>query len=545
MSHFYWEQSETIAAKTSRGPINGLVVDGLHRFLGIPYAAPPVQDRRWRPPSEAAGWKLPRDAFAFGPLAAQNNRSVPGFGYSSNAEDCLYLNVSAPEGADESSRLPVMVWIHGGGLMMGGSDGYDPSALVKTGEIVFVSLNYRINLFGFFSHPSINAEDHEIGNYGIMDQQAALRWVRDNIRGFGGDPDNVTIFGESAGGISVWCHIASPASRGLFDKAIVQSGAAVALARTPSTTDLEGAGQKLLERAGADGHSAQILRAVPTTDLLAANLAPGRPFGHSEYDIGLTCDGVSVPAPLVDLFTSGRFNHVPTINGTMNNEFNWFQAMLELAAGQPLSADAYPEALAAAFRHLPEPLLGSPVPSARIGEVMECYPPSGFLSPSEALAAAITDCGFVSAGNRRINRILRSYESNVFAFELDAPDADMPWPSVSFPYRSAHTKDLQYLFPMFRGGSGRAVPFTEADAKLSSEMIRYWTSFAHHGNPITTGLPAWNSVDPVRDNVMLLAIPECREVERFGERHNCDFWDSFVVPENDPSDTEGERRLIA
>jgi para-nitrobenzyl esterase len=179
-----------------------------------------------------------------------------------------------------------MVWIPGGGLFIGGSTGYDPSALVTQGRVVFVSMNYRVSVFGFFSHPAINAEDHEIGNYGLMDQQAALRWVRDNIAGFGGDPDNVTIFGESAGGTSVWCHLASPTARGLFHRAIVQSGAPAPLLRTPSTRDLEQVGEELLAQAGASSHTGGELRAIPTSDLMAANRLPAGTFGTGRFEIG-------------------------------------------------------------------------------------------------------------------------------------------------------------------------------------------------------------------------------------------------------------------
>ena len=242
MSHFYWETAPRHVVPTTNGPVRGLVLDGMHRFLGIPYAAPPLGELRWRPPAGAPGWRLPRDAYAYGPVCAQNNVCFPGFGFSSASEDCLYLNVHAPADADESTRLPVMVWIPGGGLFMGGSNDYDPSALVRAGPVVFVSLNYRLNVFGFFSHPAINAEDHEIGNYGLMDQQAALRWVRDNIAAFGGDPDNVTICGQSAGGMSVWCHLVSPGSGGLFHKAIVQSGTALPLVHRPTTREVEQTG---------------------------------------------------------------------------------------------------------------------------------------------------------------------------------------------------------------------------------------------------------------------------------------------------------------
>lgn len=216
----------------AEGPIRGLVADGMQRFLGIPYAAAPVGDLRWRPPNPPAAWDEPLDAFAFGSVCAQDaDASFPGFGYVSDTEDCLYLNVFTPASGAAGHNLPVMFWIPGGGLFMGGSSDYDPSALVREG-VVFVSINYRVSIFGFFSHPVINAEGHAAGNYGIMDQQFALDWVRRNIAKFGRDPANVTIFGESAGGISVLSHLASSGSADLFHKAILQS---CSVAATKST----------------------------------------------------------------------------------------------------------------------------------------------------------------------------------------------------------------------------------------------------------------------------------------------------------------------
>jgi len=461
-------------------------------------------------------------------VCAQNNKAFPGFGRSSNTEDCLYLNLYAPEGADANSRLPVMVWIPGGGLFIGGSNDYDPLALVKQGHVVFVSFNYRINVFGFFSHPAINAEDHEIGNYGLMDQQAALRWVRDNIAGFGGDPGNVTIFGESAGGVSVWCHLASPISRGLFHRAIIQSGAAAPLVRTPSTRDVEEVGLELLTEAGASSHTSEELRAVPTSDLMAANLLRDRTFGTGRFEVGQTVDGTVIPEPMVDLFTAGRFTHVPVINGTNRREYNWFQGMIELRTGEQIPPDAYASVLADALRNTPTNLLGRNISPDRMGDVVRAYPVADFPSASEALAAAIGDCGFISLGNRKANEVLRRHIVDVFSYEFDAPDSDVPWPAVSFRYGSAHTKDLQYLFPGFRGGGGHPVPHEPADAKLAREMVSYWTTFARRGTPNaeSPSLPIWHSYDPARDNAMVLSIPECYEIERFGERHNFDLWES-------------------
>ncbi len=249
-------------------------------FLGIPYAAPPVGDLRWKPPQPHGHWTGVREATAFANHCPQ---TASPFGLASTTEDCLYLNIFRPardgdddEDADEEGDdspeegLAVMVWIHGGALLVGESDDYDPVRLVQHGVVV-VTINYRLGVLGFLAHPALSAESpvHASGNYGLMDQQAALRWVERNIASFGGDPRRVTIFGESAGGLSVHSHLASPLSAGLFQRAIVQSGA-YALAQ-PSLSQAEAQGQAVAIRAGCTDQTAACLRARPVQTLLDAN----------------------------------------------------------------------------------------------------------------------------------------------------------------------------------------------------------------------------------------------------------------------------------
>ncbi|HZD38547.1 MAG TPA: carboxylesterase family protein, partial [Actinomycetes bacterium] len=208
---------------TGNGPVRGMSGATVRSFLAIPYAAPPVGELRWRPPQPAASWRGVRDATEPAPYCPQ---PPTPYGRASTSEDCLYLNVLTPADANPGDRYPVMFWIHGGALLVGGSAGYDPSRLVAKGAIV-VTINYRLGMLGFLAHPALSAQSpqHASGNYGLMDQQAALAWVRRNIAHFGGDRGNVTIFGESAGGLSVHSQLASPLAAGLFERAIVQSGA--------------------------------------------------------------------------------------------------------------------------------------------------------------------------------------------------------------------------------------------------------------------------------------------------------------------------------
>src|SRR6516162_3906604 len=207
-------------AGTANGPVRGLANRAVNEFPGAPYAAPPAGALRWQPPQPAASWSGVRNATRFAPHCPQ-----PGgpFGQASTSEDCLFLNVFTPSHQQAGSHFPVMVWIHGGALVSGESDDYDPAPLVADGVTV-VTINYRLGALGFLAHPALADADGQSGDYGLMDQQAALRWVQRNIAGFGGNPHNVTVFGESAGGLSTLSQVASPQARGLFERAIVESG---------------------------------------------------------------------------------------------------------------------------------------------------------------------------------------------------------------------------------------------------------------------------------------------------------------------------------
>src|ERR1700677_3270820 len=231
-------------AGTANGAVRGLVNGAVDEFLGIPYAAPPVGPLRWQPPQPAASWSGVRDATQFAPHCPQ---LASPFGQASTSEDCLFLNVFTPSRGEAGARHPVMVWIHGGALVTGESNDYDPTKLVEDGVTV-VTINYRLGALGFLADPALADANGQSGDYGLMDQQAALRWVQRNIANFGGNPRNVTLFGESAGGLSVLSQVASPAARGLFAKAIAESGS-YNLTQA-SLASAETAGQAFAAKAG-------------------------------------------------------------------------------------------------------------------------------------------------------------------------------------------------------------------------------------------------------------------------------------------------------
>src|SRR5689334_11757207 len=259
-------------APASAGPVvrvdgglaRGTARAGVNSFLGLPYAAPPTGNLRWRPPQPAAGWSGVRDATTFGPSCPQAPSPFAPPGQFS--EDCLYLNVYTPAARSSFGGRPVLVWIHGGGLEQDGARDYDPTKLAADG-IVVVTINYRLGALGFLAHPALAAQPGgPSGNYGLMDQQAALRWVQRNIAQFGGNPYNVTIAGQSAGGVSVLAQLVSPGARGLFQRAIVQSGA-FALTQVP-LANAEGFGESFATQAGCPDQSAACLRSLPVSTLL-------------------------------------------------------------------------------------------------------------------------------------------------------------------------------------------------------------------------------------------------------------------------------------
>lgn len=314
-----------LVVDTREGPVKGVERKGVRQFLGIPFAAPPVGELRWQPPQPAAKRSGTLKADSFGPRCAQID-TLGVFARPSNSEDCLYLNVYAPFDAKARQR-PVMVWIYGGGLFDGESNDYDGSKLARAGDTVVVTINYRVNLFGFFSHPALNDEGHATSNYGIMDQQFALDWVRRNIKGFGGDPGNVTIFGESAGGRSVIANMSSPTAKGLFDRAIVESGASAVLTPLLTLEAAEAVGTNFANAVGCEDQTAACLRKLSVKQILAK---------EGQFRTGTVVDGKVLPRSFDVAFASGKFNRVPVINGSNRDEYNFFIGLPAYNGNNPL-----------------------------------------------------------------------------------------------------------------------------------------------------------------------------------------------------------------
>jgi para-nitrobenzyl esterase len=502
-------------AFTFSGPVRGTVSSaGVREFLGIPYAAAPVGNLRWRPPVPHAPWFQTLDATQF---ASHCPQTPSPFGIASTTEDCLFLNVFTPElnaGGGFGGLRPVMVWIHGGALVDGESNDYDPTAFVKDGVIV-VTINYRLGILGFLAHPAFAAEktdpDHDgdfaagsAGDYGLMDQQLALRWVRDNIVFFGGDPLNVTIFGESAGGLSVFSQLASPSAANLFQKAIIESGAYQQTTQTLATA--EASATAFAAAAGCSSQTAACLRALQVSTILANQ----NPAGYTP-----NIDGNFLPLSLGTALATGQFHHVPIIQGSNHDEWRLFTALdFDLTIGPIGNSEA---AYEAALASLVGP--GAPFVAAE-------YPLASFPSADLAFATAGTDVVFACpayGADLSMSQFvaLSAYEFN----DENAPQDFLP--PVSFPYGAAHASELQYLFNL--PITVPRPPLNAQQLQLSSDMQQYWSNFAKSGTPNGSGLPPWQKFNALEGNFQSLIPPSPAQETTFAANHKCAFWAALLA----------------
>jgi para-nitrobenzyl esterase len=464
----------------------------MDEYLGIPYAAPPVGALRWEPPHAAASWRGIRQATSFAPHCPQ---PASPFGVASTSEDCLYLNVFAPSGAS-TRDLPVMVWIHGGSLLVGESDDYNPAALVSRGVIV-VTINYRIGALGFLADAALaNRPGGASGNYGLMDQQAALRWVQRNIRGFGGDPRNVTLFGESAGGLSTLAQLVSPGARGLFQHAIVESGTYQLTQQ--SLASAESAGAAFAAKVGCTSDTAACLRSLPVSTILDSE-------DFSGYDPNI--DGVVLPQSIGSALASGQFNHVPVVIGTNHDEWRLFVGLDQLNGAPPVTAADYVAEISST--------LGVSASVAAV--VADEYPLSDYSSPAVALGAVGTDAIFACHALTAEDDLSKYVPTYAYEFnDENAPERFLP--SFGFPYGAAHASEIQYLFDL----SNTAYPGTlsPAQQQLAQAMQRDWTNLAKIGVPAVS----WPQFT-ASDQQTLSLVPPSPQVEtNFAAEHNCAFW---------------------
>jgi para-nitrobenzyl esterase len=431
--------------KIRQGQLAGATADGAATFLGIPYAAPPVGELRWKLPAAGPAWTGVRDA------------TKPGASCEKDVEDCLYLNVTTPAGAKPGAKLPVMVWIHGGAFLVGTSMGafgavHDGAEFAKKG-VITVSFNYRLGHAGWFAHPALTAEGHT-ANYGLADQVAALKWVKANIASFGGDPGNVTVFGESAGGISVLYLMLTPEAKGLFQKAIGESS-------FPRHTPFP------LAKAEADGVKAAKAAGIDGSDAAAAAALRKLPLSQLPYAGGFTeraqpiLDNRLIVSGITQGFAAGRQAKVPLMIGGNSNEASLFKP-------QPAQLDA--------------------IPAPAQGALKAAYDPKGAGNKVQMVNDLTTDT-FMTEPDRNLARIAAKAGEPVWLYYFSFVPEKTRGTALGAP----HVAEVRYVFG---GGKQR---FSPEELPVSNAMNAYWAAFAKAGTPDSAGGVAWPKFDAAKE----------------------------------------------
>ena len=460
--------ADSLTVKTEQGKARGKAInDGKVRaFLGLPYAAPPVGILRWRAPQPPLQWKGERDAAKFGDHCAQVHVFDDMiFQDGAGSEDCLFLNVYSPADAGKKSKLPVMFWIHGGGYAGGASS--EPrhnGDFPPLKGVVLVTINYRLGVFGFLATADLAREANgAAGNYGLLDMVAALQWVKANIGNFGGDPDNVTIFGESAGSFAVSSLMASPAARGLFHKAIGESGGA--FRGTLPTDTLEAREKKDGEWVASLGvASLKELRALPADKILSATKSRGM-VGFSPV-----IDGKFLLEPVASTYAAGKQAHVPLLAGWNRDEGSF-------AAIHPMTADQFKSMIGGIYQE-------------RAEEFLALYPGS---TDEQATRSAIDYGGdnFIAFSTWKwLEAHRKNGDSPIYRYHLELGALPSKFHPGSFAF---HSDDIEYVFGTLDTRPGAV--WRPEDRKLSDQMMNYWTNFARTGDPNGPGLPLWPKYD--------------------------------------------------
>jgi len=456
--------------KVKEGLLQGTYEDELTVYKGVPFAAPPVGELRWRAPEPAAKWEGVKQTLQFAASPMQGGNPSSG-----KSEDCLYLNVWTPA-KSAKDRIPVLVWIYGGGFSFGSTSEpvYDGKKLAHKG-VVLVSIAYRVGQLGFLSHPGLSAESptHTSGNYGLLDQIAALKWIKENIASFGGDPNKVTIFGESAGAISVSMLCASPLAKGLFQGAISESGGSFGPTRP---TTFPGENMKTLQQAEVDGLTfAQKAGASSIADLrkIPADQLPsgfGLPGGWP------IVDGNVIPDDQYKLYEKGKFNDVPVLIGYNSDE------------GASFSPGRTPDECIAGVKK-------------RYGkfadELIKAYP-VGETSVQKTARDLARDAAFGWQTWSWARLQSKTGKSKVYYYYFDQ-HPDYPKNSPFYGYGSPHGQDVAYVFLNLNSSNPQ---ITKSDQEISEAMGTYWTNFAKYGNPNSTGSLEWPAFNQYKPSVM-------------------------------------------
>jgi para-nitrobenzyl esterase len=479
--------------QTEFGPIAGIESDGVHVYKGIPYAAPPVGPLRWKPPQAPESWTDPRQTTTFGHACPQHENSVFSLSVGEQDEDCLYLNVWSPA-LRETDALPVMVWIHGGGFVSGSANLgaledrplYDGLPLARDRNVVVVTFNYRLGQLGFMAHPELSAEDPSniSGNYGLKDQIFALQWVRDNIRRFGGDPENVTVFGESAGAASVSILMTSPPATPLFQRAVAQSGAAPGLLRHCSEDtwldSQETLGLEFAQQLGVTTQTGAVaeLRAMSWEEILAADDMQIQTPGGTSHKL-LCVDGHIIPEVPLAVFEAGGQSAAPLIIGTNEDEGYLFAQAAQVSTIGEL-----------------ETLLSMVYTPQVVSELIDLYDVQQDAEAGPAYAQILTD-GFICAA-RRMVRAHAAAGNPAYLYHFTRA---LEW-MQNRGMGAYHGFEVAYVFGTLPAQGG----YTSADAALSEAMMGYWSRFGAHGDPSGGQAVDWPVYQQAGDRHLVLDL---------------------------------------
>jgi len=511
--------------RSEAGFIRGQTDGQVDRFLGVPYAAPPVGDLRWKAPEPAPGWAGIRDATALGNECTQL-QNAKGGQVVTGSEDCLYLNLYRPANARPRQLLPVLVFVHGGLNHRDSGNWYDPTEMVTKTGIIVVTINYRLNVFGFLALPSLDSEagNPSSGNFGLLDQQAALRWVHENILAFGGDPTNVTVGGESAGAIDTCANLASPGAAGLFNKVIMEStycpaapheealATSAAVATAAGCTDVQAAASCLRGMAAADVLQA----AVPLNPIVGGDTAiPGKGAG---FNASPNFGNDVLPVKPSDALASGQWNWASILMGSNHDEAALFVAPAMIGKVKlPLSVDGYQAVVAAQYRSFAPAVLNE-------------YNLDQFKNPFIAYADEATDDSPFGCAVTQLSQTL-SASAPIYRYEF--ADAGAPTPGgdatgipAGLSLGAYHGSELQYLFKMTQLPG----PRTPLQQQLSEQMIQYWGNFVKTGNPNGSGLVRWPLYDAYTNQILSLRPEGNAVINNFDTDHHCSFWATAPGP---------------
>ena len=503
---------ETAAASvvaTASGQLQGAAAEGVENFFGIPYAAPPVGDLRWRPPAPVEAWDDVRPAVDYGSACPQT------FGLDAERienEDCLFLNVQRPEGTAADAKLPVLVFIHGGGWRTGSGNNENLDAMVRDNGIIGVTMNYRLGNLGNLVHPALTAEAGQSGNYGFLDQQAALRWVQANIAAFGGDPARVTIAGESAGGGSVCVHMTAPSSEGLFAGAIMMS----TLCNATPLPEAERIGTSIAEALGCTGEdAAACLRETSVASLIDSPEVAWQIVSNTEF----------LPREPYQALQSGEFRKVPVLIGATRDEArslltDWATTSVPVWDEQGYEAyvrENFGEGADAVLTVYPWPEDATRYTGTYlVADVMieNLLPGEGSLSPCKT---------------NRITEVLAP-QVPTFAYEWAHTDGSGWFEVPGYIWGAGHATELPYLIPNRGNFAFNANAFGDDERQLAEDMRSYWGAFVTTGEPEVGGQPDWPAYQPGQGPVLRLAGgDDLATVPAVALRaaHNCDFWESL------------------